>query len=75
MSAGGITLNQKQDCTLTFKVHLHVTSQSPCPSKFDIMLMVNGTLVDRMGVQSILPTKDTVTIDKMLKIDPGFRVH
>ena len=31
--------------------------------------------MDRMGVQSILPTKGTVTIDAMLMFDRGFLVH
>ena len=55
------------DCV---KVCLHVPtpflSLLQCPSKFNIVLMVTGSLTGQMGDRPILPVKLPVTIDIML---------
>ena len=66
MSVQGMTL-----CCL--KVCLHVPTPSPppsqCMSKFNIVLMVTGSLTGRMGDTSILPVKLPITISTMLNFD------
>ena len=47
------------------KVCLHVPTQSlspsQCPSKFNIVPMVTGSLTGKMGVEPILPVRRPVT--------------
>ena len=55
------------------KVCLHILTQSPspseCPSKFNIVPMVTGSLTGRMGLEAILPVKLPVTIGTILNFD------
>ena len=55
------------------KACLHIPAPSPspseCPSKFNIVPMVTGSLTGRMGLEAILPVKLPVTIDTMLNFD------
>ena len=57
----------------SFGVCLHVPTPSPSlplsPSKFDIVLMVMGSLSSRMGDRPILPVKLPITVDLMLNFD------
>ena len=57
----------------TIKACLHVPSLSPCPSpspsKFNIVPMVTVRFTGRMGTESILSVKQSVSIDTMINFD------
>ena len=48
---------------------LHLRTLFPSPSKFNIVLMVMGSLTGRMASRPILPIKIPITTDTILNFD------
>ena len=64
-----LTCTSEGEQVTNLKVCLHVPTPSLCPSEFNIVLMMMGNLTGRMGSRPILPVRQPVTIDAIIKLD------